>query len=176
MMEKGFWTLVSGRFVHNLSNRGRRHMWTACPEKSGSVDNFPGRLLPLENKFLNFSIMHKSSEILPAGRLHRLWLADGEPFQKPAQLLAGKRPYLRSIARPLEFSIIKAFCAEHKSCLVKIQGLKGISFPSAEQVQCIRIRVHLASIADDGHKAVEAAPHVGVSGDDIDLCAIGQCP
>lgn len=120
--------------------------------------------------------MHKRSEILPAGRPHCLRLADGEPFQEPAQLLARKRPYLRSIARPLEFSIIKAFCAERKSCLIEIQGLKGISFPSAEQVQCICIGIHLISVADDGHKAVEAAPHVCASGDDIDLCVIGQCP
>lgn len=63
------------------------------PKKNGIVDNIPWRLLALENKFLNFYIMHKSSEVLPATRLHCLWLADGEAFQKPAQLLAGKQPY-----------------------------------------------------------------------------------
>ena len=78
----------------------------SIPEKNSVVDNIPWRLAALENKFLNFYIMHKSSEVLPAGRLHRLWLADGESFQKPSQLLAGKRPYLRSVPRPLEFSIV----------------------------------------------------------------------
>lgn len=118
--------------------------------------------------------MHKRSEILPTGRPHSLRLADGEPFQEPAQLLAGEWPHLRSIARPLEFSVIQTFRAEHKTCLVKVQGFKRIPFPAAEQVQRVCIGIHLVSIADDGHKAVEAAPHVGASGDDINLCVTGQ--
>lgn len=100
-----------------------RYAWTASRKKNSVVDNIPWRLAALEKNFLNFYIMHKSSEVLPAGRLHRLWLAGGESFQKPSQLLAGKRPYLRSVPRPLEFSIVQAFCAEHETRLVKVQGL-----------------------------------------------------
>lgn len=66
----------------------------SIPGKNSVVDNIPWQLAALENKFINFYIMHKSSEVLPAGRLDRLWLADGESFQKPSQLLAGKQPYL----------------------------------------------------------------------------------
>ncbi len=153
----------------------QRNMRTGCPKKSGNVDNFPGRRLLPENKFLNFYIMHKRSEILSAGRTHSLRLADGKLFQKPAQLLAGKQPYFRSIARPLEFPIVQAFRAEHETRLVKIQGLQRISFPTAEQVQGILIRIHLVSVPDNGHKAVEATPHVGAAGDDINFRITGQC-
>lgn len=163
------------QFVHSIPGAGQRHMGTARPIKSGSVDNLQKRSLPPENKFLNFCIMHKGSEIFPAGRLHCMRLADGEPFQKPAQLLAGEQPHFFSIARPLELSIIQPFRAEHKSRLVKVQSLERISFSAAEQVQCICIRIHLVSVADNGHKAVEAAPHIRAPGDDINFCITGQC-
>ncbi|KAI4446686.1 hypothetical protein C823_001204 [Eubacterium plexicaudatum ASF492] len=163
------------QFVHSIPRAGQRHMRTARPKKSGSVDNFQKRRQPPENKFLNFIIMHKRSEIFPAGRLHCIRLADGESFRKPAQLLAGEQPDFFRIARPLELSIIQSFRAEHKSRLVKVQSLERISFSAAEQVQCICIRIHLVSVADKGHKAVEAAPHIRAPGDDINFCITGQC-
>lgn len=147
----------------------------SIPEKNSVVDNIPWRLAALENKFLNFYIMHKSSEVLPAGRLHRLWLAGGESLQKPSQLLAGKRPYLRSVPRPLEFSIVQAFCAKHETRLVKVQGLERISFPAAKQIKGVRIRVHLVSVPDQGHKAVKTAPHISAPSDDINFRVTGQC-
>ena len=139
------------------------------------MDNIPWWPAALENKFLNFYIMHKRSEVLPATRLHCLWLADGEAFQEPAQLLAGEQPYFRSVAWPLEFSIIQAFCAKYKSSLVKVQRLKCISFPTAEQIQGIRIGIHLESVPDNSHKAVKAAAHVSASSDEVNFRVTGKC-
>ncbi len=59
---------------------GWRHLWTALRKNPGDVDNPSRQLPPPENNFFNFSIMHKKSEVLPAGRLNCLRLADGEPL------------------------------------------------------------------------------------------------
>lgn len=111
--------------------------------------------------------MHKKLKVFPAGRPHCFWLADGEVFQKPAELLAGKEPHFRSVTRSLEFSVVQAFCAEYESCLVKVQSFQCVPFPAAEQVQGIRIGVHPVCVPDNGHKAVKAAPHIGASSDDV---------
>jgi len=47
-------------------------------EKSSGVDNFPQWYQTQEKKFLKFCIMHKKSEVFPAGRLYCFRLADGK--------------------------------------------------------------------------------------------------
>ena len=130
----------------------------------------------MDTENLKFSVLHKGSEILfSPGSFDRFGLVNGKPFHKPPEFLARQEAGFRSIARPLEPAVsVKPLLEQYKTILVKMERLEFPAVPSAEEINCICIRIEFVNIAYDRHKSVKALAHICTSGDNEDLGYPGQ--
>ena len=93
---------------------------------------------------------------------------------QPAEFLPGQRPDFRSVAGPLELSVIQALLQEHKSIPVEVERFHRIFFAPTEQKDCIGERVHLEVIPDDCHESIKGFPHICSARNQIDFLYSGQ--
>ncbi len=57
----------------------------------------------------------------------------------------------------------------------KLEYLKAEYQDILERLDGLERQGHPVSVPDNGQKAVEAAPHIGMPGDDINFRVTGQC-
>ena len=124
-------------------------------------------------KFFRFYILHKS-KVFAFYRLYCFRLVDGKSFHQPAEFLPGQRPDFRSVAGPLEPSVIQTLLQEHESIPVEVECFHRIFFASTEQKDCIGERVHPEVIPDDCHESVKGFPHIRPARNQIDFLYSGQ--
>ena len=89
-------------------------------------------------------------------------LVNGQAFKQPTKLLSGKWSDLRSISGPLKTTVtIQSLIQQAESILIEIQSFQRISSSSTKEIKSIGVWIHLISIPDDCHQAINTASHVG---------------
>lgn len=124
-------------------------------------------------KFFKIYILYKS-KIFAFHRLYCFRLINRKSFHQPAEFLSGQRSDFRSIAGPLELSIIQTLLQEHESIPVEVECFHRVLFTPTEQKDCIGERVHLEVIPNDCHESIERFPHISSATYQIDFLYSGQ--
>lgn len=124
-------------------------------------------------KFFKIYILYKS-KIFAFHRLYCFRLINRKSFHQPTEFLSGQRSDFRSIAGPLELSIIQTLLKEYESIPVEVECFHRVLFTPTEQKDCIRERVHLEVIPNDCHESIERFPHISSATYQIDFLYSGQ--
>ena len=102
-------------------------------------------------------------------------LVDCQAFKQPTKLLPGKWSDLRSISRPLKTTMtIQSLIQQAESVLIEIQSFQRISSSSAKEIKSIGVWIHLISIPDDCHQAINTTSHIGCTRHAVDFGNLGN--
>lgn len=103
-----------------------------------------------ENFFQILCFAQTSDIFFLSGCLDCFWLVQGQPLQKPPELLARNQPCLCWGTRPLEASFsIQPFVHQDPPVPVMVQGFQLTGVTAAEQEHRFGIRIQLVSILDE---------------------------
>ena len=160
-------TPAKGRFEASpaaLIHICQERCFGGCGKSSGCREWLWGiraaRHMGPKKNILNSLFSTKMSEIPPLRGGECFWLVDGKPFHKPAVFLAGEGADFGCGPGPLEAARVQPHVEQDKTCFIMMQGFQTVRFPAAEKIKCICIRIHLVSIPDDRHKAIDGEPHI----------------
>ena len=103
-----------------------------------------------------------------------LRLLDFQPLHQLAVLLRRQLPHLGFGARPLVNALLQPLVKQDEAVLLPIQSLDPVSPPPTEQEQCVGERVKLKLLLDDGGKAIDPAPQVGITAGNVDFVCSGE--
>jgi len=118
----------SGVFLRSYAHHDEvfhKYPRTTIPTDFTSVDIFRREAVPAVEKFFKIYILHKL-KIFAFHRLYCFRLVNGKPFHQPAEFPPGQRSGFRSVAGPLELSIIQALLQEHESIPVEAERFHRI--------------------------------------------------
>lgn len=71
-------------------------------------------------------------------------------------------------------ALLQPLVKQDEAVLLPIQSLDPVSPPPTEQEQCVGERVKLKLLLDDGGKAIDPAPQVGITAGNVDFVCSGE--